>query len=110
MPLLRPEVKQNPTLELMREVLKSDVSPKSERGSRARQALEDSGLSIEAAALHLADIVSGTQDDSTKLKALDTALKIHGAMEPEKSQGNQIQVNFLFDGNMQSAMDILRPR
>lgn len=91
----------------MKDVLKENLK----KGSlRAQEALNENGLDIENIAFQMGQIAQSSQDESLRVKVLDTALKIHGALEPEKAQGNQIQIVFQFDGTSQGVAEILIPR
>lgn len=113
MPLLKPHtnVPTPRSLEVMQEVLapqKEFLQKEHHRASRARAALDNNGLDIESVAQEMGRIMMSGEENN-KLKIIDTALKVHGALEPAK-QDNQINITFMFDGNSKGVAEILIPR
>ncbi len=70
------------------------IKPKSnEEGNRLKEILSDSGLSLEEVISELSNVVKGSGDESLKLRGIDTALKLHGAMKEEDKSIPQITIN-----------------
>ena len=58
-----------------------------------KEILNDSALSLEEVISELSNVVKGSQDESIKLRGIDTALKLHGAMKEEDKSVPSITIN-----------------
>jgi hypothetical protein len=106
MPILKPQ------LQLTRNDFQGLLAPDSEGKKVAKQILDQAGLSLEEIAAKMSEILNYTDDNPSRLRVIEKALQVHGALEPERSGGNTIAIQFSFAGAEEgtSAMQILIPR
>ena len=98
MPLLRPDIDK---------VLKSagigDESPISKK-------MDENNLSLNSTISRLADLTENASSDSVRLNAINTALKMHGALKESGPAGTQVTI-VINDPKSQNNVDpILFPR
>lgn len=74
----------------------------------AQEKLNECGASVGTAAGVLRDIMCEGSDDNVRHKAAVDVLKIHGAMDGEKT-GGDMQIQFVFNGGTVNLQQILCP-
>lgn len=78
------------------------------RPKTVREALDASGLSVPEVVKELEFIISSSQSEGTKLRAIESVLKMHGALE---EQGKQIQsLTIIIQDSEVDVNPILLPR
>ena len=83
MPLIKPEI-QN----ILRKAGLDTSKDSAEDSESASEKLTRAGLSLDEIALKLFDLADGSGNDALRLRALETGLKVHGALK----DNNQIQI------------------
>jgi hypothetical protein len=109
MPIIKPYGIEKMT-SLMEDI---EMESKSKNQSRnaSREIFNNRGLTLEAAAAHVHNLLQNGEE-STRVKMLDTVLKVHGALEPEKEEAKHIEFNIQFVNvtNPAGVASILIPR
>lgn len=113
MPLLQPRFGRE--MEVMREILTGSPDPseaptRSSPKSKAQDAFNNAGLSIEETVSKMASLAGYTEDDRLRNKIYETSLQIHGALAASEASNMNIQINFVVDGEIKGFSDILFPR
>lgn len=84
MPLLKPELEQSQIHEVLKEVgLKKSSSQSKDDKKTIREILADAGLSQEDIAQELGTLVRMAENETTRMRALETAAKMSGMMQEE---------------------------
>jgi len=84
------------------------VMPVLDKKAALSQALEDNKLDIESVLPALADIVHGGSQENNRVKCLELALKMNGALEKDSDTMQPVQI-IVHDGTVNIA-NMLTPR
>jgi len=109
--LIKPLI-NDPAAEVLRSAgiirSKDDSSDKNE----LKRILDNNSLSLEEVIQELSLVARESREENTKLRALDTALKLHGAMDDEQVKIPQITIIIqpLNDSQRDPIPSILIPR
>jgi len=108
MPLLKPDLAK----ELMAEILPPQMSDrKSNRSARMREALDNSGLTIEECAQGISNTARYSSDENLKYKAIQDAIKCHGVFSEQETSERNVSINIVIPQDTNgAALALLIPR
>ncbi len=84
------------------------VIKQQENTSRVSEILNDQGLTLEAAAESLREL-TGSPESSVRLKSVEMAFKLHGALKEAENPSVPV-INFTLQGDNNRLLTILTPR
>jgi len=105
--LIKTQTQRNDSIaEVLRE---SGIKPP---GNNLREILDSQFLSLDDAIRQLSSIVHDSSDNSTKLRAIDTTLKLHKVLEEDKKEVPSITIVIQppSGGHLEAIPSILIPR
>ena len=108
MPLLKPDTDEN-TPEVNRALEAAGLLTKGD--GQVSSQLDASGLSLSATLDKLVSIAESSESDHLRLRAVELALKLHGALKPDSTAtaAPSISINIHTDGENPVKLDFLKP-
>ena len=101
---------ENPTiLDKALDLVKTAQAPSSQDDSAMRDLLNRQGATMENAANNLAELAQSSRNESTRLRATETILKLHG-VSLKDDETNGVNITFVVHGDNMKMQNILIPK
>lgn len=109
MPLMKPVI-EDPTAEILRDSGFLSAQGAKSDGDRLKEILENKGLGLDKVVAELADLVNYSREETIRLRAIDTSLKLHRVMEPEGAAAPSVTIVIQSSLQQGGVPQILLPR